>query len=149
MLMAARRPTLAAIALPAILLLASAPGLDAAGLPATPTPSHREVLQSPAGITEVGLLDGAAYRIDIPAHWNHSLVVFYHGYALQPVTFHIAARLVGQEIAEATRILYGGSVKPDNAEALLSQPEIDGALVGGASLDPQSFATVVKAGVAG
>jgi len=97
MLMAARRPTLAAIALPAILLLASAPGLDAAGLPATPTPSHREVLQSPAGITEVGLLDGAAYRIDIPAHWNHSLVVFYHGYALQPVTFHIAARLVGQE----------------------------------------------------
>jgi triosephosphate isomerase len=59
------------------------------------------------------------------------------------------ARLVGQQIAEATRILYGGSVKPDNAEALLSQPEIDGALVGGASLDPQSFATIVKAGVAG
>ena len=59
------------------------------------------------------------------------------------------ARLVGKQIAEATRILYGGSVKPDNAEALLSQPEIDGALVGGASLDPQSFATIVKAGVAG
>ena len=37
------------------------------------------------------------------------------------------------------RILYGGSVKPENAEALLSQPEIDGALVGGASLDPHSF----------
>jgi len=91
-----RRPTFAAIALPAILLLASALRLDAAG-PPTPTPSHREVLQSPAGLTEVGLLDGAAYRIDIPAHWNHSLVVFYHGYALQPVTFHIAARLVGQE----------------------------------------------------
>jgi triosephosphate isomerase len=59
------------------------------------------------------------------------------------------ARLVGREIAEATRILYGGSVKPDNAEALLSQPEIDGALVGGASLDPNSFASIVKAGVAG
>ena len=97
MLMAARRPTLAAIALPAILLLGSALPLDAAAPPPIPTPSHREVLQSPAGITEVGLLDGAAYRIDIPAHWNHSLVVFYHGYALQPVTFHIAARLVGQE----------------------------------------------------
>ncbi len=50
------------------------------------------------------------------------------------------------DIAEATRILYGGSVKPENAEALLSQPEIDGALVGGASLDPHSFAAIVKAG---
>jgi triosephosphate isomerase len=59
------------------------------------------------------------------------------------------ARLVGREIAEATRILYGGSVKPDNAAALLGQPEIDGALVGGASLDPNSFASIVKAGVAG
>ena len=43
------------------------------------------------------------------------------------------------------RILYGGSVKPENAEALLSQPEIDGALVGGASLDPSSFTAIVKA----
>jgi triosephosphate isomerase len=59
------------------------------------------------------------------------------------------ARLVGGPIAEAMRILYGGSVKPENAEALLSQPEIDGALVGGASLDPKSFAAIVKAGVAG
>jgi triosephosphate isomerase len=57
--------------------------------------------------------------------------------------------LVGREIAEATRILYGGSVKPDNAAALLGQPEIDGALVGGASLDPNSFASIVKAGVPG
>jgi triosephosphate isomerase len=56
---------------------------------------------------------------------------------------------VGKKIADATRILYGGSVKPENAEALLSQPEIDGALVGGASLDPNSFATIAKAGGAG
>jgi triosephosphate isomerase len=48
------------------------------------------------------------------------------------------------EQAERTRVLYGGSVKPDNATALLNQPEIDGALVGGASLDPQSFAKIVK-----
>jgi triosephosphate isomerase len=41
------------------------------------------------------------------------------------------------------RILYGGSVKPENASSLLNQPEIDGALVGGASLDPQSFAKIV------
>ncbi len=96
--MDARRPTLAAIALPAVLLLACAHRLEAASAPATPTPSHNEVLQSPVGTTEVGLLDGAAYRIDIPLHWNHSLVVFYHGYALQPVTFHIAARLTGQQL---------------------------------------------------
>jgi triosephosphate isomerase len=59
------------------------------------------------------------------------------------------AQLVGRPVAEAMRILYGGSVKPENAEALLSQPEIDGALVGGASLDPQSFTAIVKAGVSG
>ena len=40
------------------------------------------------------------------------------------------------------RILYGGSVKPSNARELLSQPDIDGALVGGASLDPEAFATI-------
>ena len=42
------------------------------------------------------------------------------------------------------RIQYGGSVKPDNARTLMSQPDIDGALVGGASLDPRSFAQIVK-----
>jgi len=42
-------------------------------------------------------------------------------------------------------VLYGGSVKPDNAEELLSQPHVDGALVGGASLDPESFAAIVTA----
>jgi triosephosphate isomerase (TIM) len=54
------------------------------------------------------------------------------------------ARTLGQEAANAIRILYGGSVKPENAAALMNQPEIDGALVGGASLDPQSFAKIVK-----
>ena len=54
------------------------------------------------------------------------------------------ARLLGAEIAANMRILYGGSVKPDNATALLSQEEIDGALVGGASLKPDSFAAIVK-----
>ena len=48
--------------------------------------------------------------------------------------------------ADKIRIQYGGSVKPDNARELLSQPDIDGALVGGASLDPRSFAQIVKAG---
>jgi len=50
-----------------------------------------------------------------------------------------------EEAAAAIRILYGGSVKPDNAAELLSQPDIDGALVGGASLDPSDFAAIVEA----
>lgn len=46
--------------------------------------------------------------------------------------------------ASALRILYGGSVKPDNIQGLMAQEELDGALVGGASLDPKSFASLVK-----
>jgi|SRR5580704_13321708 triosephosphate isomerase len=50
----------------------------------------------------------------------------------------------GAEAAAKCRILYGGSVKPDNIQGLMAQPEIDGALVGGASLDPASFASIVN-----
>ena len=50
----------------------------------------------------------------------------------------------GAEPATACRILYGGSVKPDNVKGLMAQPELDGALVGGASLDPASFASIVN-----
>jgi triosephosphate isomerase (TIM) len=57
----------------------------------------------------------------------------------------VVARMVGREIADSLRILYGGSVKPENASSLLNQPEIDGALVGGASLDPHSFAKIAQA----
>jgi triosephosphate isomerase (TIM) len=55
-----------------------------------------------------------------------------------------AANEFGQEFAAQLRILYGGSVKPQNATALMSEEEIDGALVGSASLDPKSFAAIVK-----
>jgi triosephosphate isomerase len=55
-----------------------------------------------------------------------------------------AANEFGDEFARQLRILYGGSVKPENAHQLLSQDEIDGALVGGASLHPESFAKIVK-----
>jgi triosephosphate isomerase len=48
------------------------------------------------------------------------------------------------DLADQTRILYGGSVKPDNVKGLMAQPEIDGALVGGASLEPASFASIVN-----
>ena len=50
----------------------------------------------------------------------------------------------GGDAAGAVRILYGGSVKPDNVKSLMAQPEIDGVLVGGASLDAASFATIVN-----
>ncbi|HUI54083.1 MAG TPA: triose-phosphate isomerase [Bryobacteraceae bacterium] len=50
----------------------------------------------------------------------------------------------GKEAADAVRILYGGSVKPDNVKALMAQPEIDGTLVGGASLDAVGFASIVN-----
>jgi len=55
-----------------------------------------------------------------------------------------AEEAFGAEFAEQLRILYGGSMKPDNAKALMSEAEIDGGLVGGASLDAKSFAAIVK-----
>jgi triosephosphate isomerase (TIM) len=55
-----------------------------------------------------------------------------------------AAKAFGDTLAGNLRILYGGSVKPDNVKSLMEEQEIDGALVGGASLDPKSFAAIVK-----
>jgi triosephosphate isomerase len=53
--------------------------------------------------------------------------------------------LFGEEVAQGVRVLYGGSVDPDNAVQFFRQPEIDGALVGGASLKPRSFVGIVEA----
>jgi triosephosphate isomerase len=58
---------------------------------------------------------------------------------------HALREMTSDTTAERVRIQYGGSVKPENAHELMSQPDIDGALVGGASLDPRSFARIVKA----
>ncbi len=52
--------------------------------------------------------------------------------------------LYNQQVADATRVLYGGSVKPDNVDDLMSEPDVDGALVGGASLKASDFARIVK-----
>jgi triosephosphate isomerase len=52
--------------------------------------------------------------------------------------------MFGAALADAVRILYGGSVKPANVSELMAMPDIDGALVGGASLDPDSFSQIVK-----
>jgi triosephosphate isomerase len=51
--------------------------------------------------------------------------------------------IIGEPFASAVRILYGGSVKPDNVKALMAMPDVDGALVGGASLDPETFSRLV------
>jgi triosephosphate isomerase len=51
----------------------------------------------------------------------------------------------GQATADAVRIQYGGSMKPDNAEALLAQPDIDGGLIGGAALKAADFAAICAA----
>jgi triosephosphate isomerase len=56
----------------------------------------------------------------------------------------ILADIYGAAAADAIRILYGGSVKPDNISALMKKEDIDGALVGGASLDPASFVAIIK-----
>ncbi len=72
----------------AVLVLTCLPA--AARAQASPTPdSEPEVLQTPAGITEVGVLTGAEYRIDVPANWNHGLVVFYLGYSVWPFRYRL------------------------------------------------------------
>lgn len=62
-----------------------------------------------------------------------------HGHIRQ-----VVAETHGEATAEVVRILYGGSVKPDNIATLMSQPDVDGALVGGASLEAESFARIVN-----
>jgi triosephosphate isomerase len=58
----------------------------------------------------------------------------------------LLGELYGEPTADALRILYGGSVKPDNIAELMGMDDIDGALVGGASLEPETFARIVKMG---
>jgi len=58
----------------------------------------------------------------------------------------LLAKLFGEDLADSMRIQYGGSVKPQNIKELMREPDIDGALVGGASLDASSFARIVKYG---
>ena len=57
---------------------------------------------------------------------------------------NLIVMLVGQHVSDSIRILYGGSVKPDNIKGLLARPDIDGALVGGASLKAATFAEIIN-----
>jgi triosephosphate isomerase len=56
----------------------------------------------------------------------------------------LTATLAGQPVADRLRLLYGGSVKPDNIATLMAEPDVDGGLVGGASLDAVSFAKIIR-----
>ena len=66
---------------------------------------------------------------------------------VEPVIRTELANLFGEEVSTAVRVLYGGSVKANNAVEFLSEPDIDGALVGGASLKTEEFVKIAEAAV--
>jgi len=92
-----------------------------------------------------------AYEAEIVARYRRAGCVFIGKTATPEIAGEAHAFLRGRirdkfgvDAADACRILYGGSVKPDNIQALMAQPDLDGALVGGASLDPVSLASIVN-----
>lgn len=97
---------------------------------------------------------------DVPGDWVNRLILAYEpvwaigtgktatpddAQAVHRKLRQLLSGLYGPEIAARTRIIYGGSVKPSNAAELFAQPDIDGGLIGGASLKPEDFVGIVKA----
>lgn len=81
----------------AVLVCAAAVGTGKATAQASPTPTGEpEVLRTAAGLTEVGVLGRAEYRIDVPENWNHGLVVFYHGYSESAFRFRLDSTMGSQ-----------------------------------------------------
>lgn len=92
------------------------------------------------------------------AQWNNSVVAYEPVWAIgtgkvatpeQAQEAHKfireqIAKMAGDAVAKKIRILYGGSVKPENVAEIMKQPDVDGSLVGGASLDARSFVTIIK-----
>ena len=99
---------------------------------------------------EAGETEAVLRARSLPSPDHEALVIAY-----EPVwaigTGKTATPELAQQAHEAikglhdTRVLYGGSVKPENAAELMAQPAVDGALVGGASLEPDSFAAICRA----
>ena len=74
-------------------LVCSLAGIFAAGAEAKPRPDAApEIVRTAAGITEVGTLGQVPYRIDVPAAWNHALVVYFHGYSESSYTYRPVGR---------------------------------------------------------
>lgn len=108
-----------------------------------------EVLQSQLEGALQGITEKEAEDIIIAYEPVWAIGTGHNATPAQAQEAHALIRRIIQEIyntdfAQHIRIQYGGSVKPDNAASLLSQPDIDGALVGGASLDARLFAAIVK-----
>ncbi|MGH1540528.1 MAG: triose-phosphate isomerase [Arenicella sp.] len=118
--------------------------------------------QREQGVTESVLtaqLD-AVISMTASADWLHAVIAYEPVWAIgtgmtatpeQAQTVHqfirqyLAKQSVTADIADSVRIVYGGSVKPDNAQSLFAQADIDGGLIGGASLHPQDFTAIICA----
>ena len=102
--------------------------------------------QLDAGLAEVGVAELANVAIAYEPIWAIGTGVTATPEQAQETVAFCRARVRERfgDAADGVRILYGGSVKPDNIDVLMAQPDIDGVLVGGASLDPQGFSRIVK-----
>ncbi len=104
--------------------------------------------QMEGGLADVSESDAARVVIAYEPVWAIGTGVTATPEQAESAHEHLRKWLAGRytpAFSETTRILYGGSVKPDNAESLLGQPDVDGALVGGASLKAESFLPIVDA----
>jgi triosephosphate isomerase (TIM) len=102
--------------------------------------------QLDAGLADVGVAELAGVAVAYEPIWAIGTGVTATPQQAQETVAFCRARVRERfgDAADGVRILYGGSVKPDNIDVLMAQPDIDGVLVGGASLDPQGFSRIVR-----